>query len=156
MTRTLAYLAQVTGGQLRGQDAPFDGVSIDSRTVPAGALFIALRGPNFDGHAFAADALNRGAAALLVDHALEVDLPQVVVADTFAALTRFASEWRRRFSLPLVGVTGSNGKTTTKEILGTILAKEGSCLVTRGNLNNHIGVPLMLLELESSHRSAVI
>lgn len=156
MTRTLAYLAQVTGGQLRGQDAPFDGVSIDSRTVPAGALFIALRGPNFDGHAFAADALKRGAAALLVDHAVEVDLPQVVVADTFAALTRFASEWRRRFSLPLVGVTGSNGKTTTKEILGTILAKEGSCLVTRGNLNNHFGVPLMLLELESSHRSAVI
>jgi UDP-N-acetylmuramoyl-tripeptide--D-alanyl-D-alanine ligase len=156
MTRTLAYLAQVTGGQLQGQDTAFDDVSIDSRTVPAGALFVALRGPNFDGHAFAADAQKNGAAALLVEHALSVDLPQVIVADTVAALTRFAGEWRRRFSLPLVGVTGSNGKTTTKEILGTILAREGSCLVTRGNLNNHFGVPLVLLELESSHRSAVI
>ncbi len=156
MTRTLAYLAQVTGGQLRGQDGSFDGVSIDSRTVPVGALFVALRGPNFDGHAFAADAQKRGAAALLVEHALSVDLPQVIVPDTSAALARFASEWRRRFSLPLVGVTGSNGKTTTKEILGAILAREGACLVTRGNLNNHLGVPLMLLQLESSHRSAVI
>lgn len=156
MTRSLAYLAQATGGRLEGRDADFEGVSIDSRTVPAKALFVALRGPNFDGHAFAADALKRGAAGLLVERVLGVDLPQVVVPDTAAALTRFASEWRRRFSLPLVGVTGSNGKTTTKEILGTILAREGSCLVTRGNLNNHFGVPLMLLELETSHRSAVI
>ena len=156
MTRTLAYLAQVTGGRLQGQDAAFEGVSIDSRIVAAGALFVALRGPNFDGHAFAADALKQGAAALLVEHSLGVDLPQVIVPDTVAALTRFASEWRRRFSLPLVGVTGSNGKTTTKEMLGTILAREGSCLATRGNLNNHLGVPLMLLELESSYRSAVI
>lgn len=154
--RTLAYLAQATGGQLEGRDVAFEGVSIDSRTAPAKSLFVALRGPNFDGHAFAADALKRGAAGLLVERVLDVALPQVVVPDTAAALARFASEWRRRFSLPLVGVTGSNGKTTTKEILGTILAREGSCLVTRGNLNNHFGVPLMLLELESSHRSAVI
>jgi len=156
MMRALADLAQVTGGHLHGQDRSFDGVSIDSRTVPAGALFIALKGPNFDGHAFAAEAGKRGAVALLVDHVVDAGLPQVVVPDTFAALTRFAGEWRRRFSLPVVGVTGSNGKTTTKEILGTIMAREGSCLVTRGNLNNHLGVPLMLLELESSHRSAVI
>jgi UDP-N-acetylmuramoyl-tripeptide--D-alanyl-D-alanine ligase len=156
MTRTLAYVAQAVGGQLQGPDRPFEGVSIDSRKSPAGALFIALKGPNFDGHAFAADAVKQGAVALLVDHPVEAGVPQVVVPDTFAALTRLASEWRRRFSLPVVGVTGSNGKTTTKEILGTILAREGSCLVTRGNLNNHLGVPLMLLELESSHRSAVI
>jgi UDP-N-acetylmuramoyl-tripeptide--D-alanyl-D-alanine ligase len=156
MTRTLTLLSQIAGGQLIGQDCAFAGVSIDTRTLSSGALFVALRGPNFDGHAFAAEALKRGAAALLVDHAVPVDLPQVVVRDVLAALTRFASEWRRHFSLPLVGVTGSNGKTTTKQILGTILSRAGVCLITRGNLNNHIGVPLMLLDLASSDRSAVI
>lgn len=156
LTRSLASLAQVTGGQLLGADRAFTSVSIDTRTLQAGALFIALRGPNFDGHAFAGEALQRGAVALLVDHAVDVAVPQVVVPDVLAALTRFAHEWRRRFSLPLVGVTGSNGKTTTKEILGSMLALQGSCLVTKGNLNNHLGVPLMLLELEPAHRSAVI
>ncbi len=156
MTRSLAFLAQATAGQLVGSDVSFTSVSIDTRTLQAGSLFVAIRGPNFDGHAFAVTAKEKGAVALLVDHALAVDLPQVIVPDVLAGLTRFAREWRRRFSLPLVGVTGSNGKTTTKEILGTIMARQGSCLITRGNLNNHLGVPLMLLELESAHRSAVI
>jgi len=156
LTRSLESLARVSGGQLLGGDRTFTSVSIDTRTLKAGALFVALRGPNFDGHAFAADALQRGAVALLADHAVEVALPQVIVPDVLGALTRFAHEWRRKFSLPLVGVTGSNGKTTTKEILGQILQQQGPCLVTRGNLNNHLGVPLMLLELEQAHRTAVI
>lgn len=156
LMRSLESLAAVTGGELLGGDRSFTSVSIDTRTLKPGALFVALRGPNFDGHAFAAEALQRGAVALLVDRAVEVTLPQVVVPDVLAALTRFAHEWRRKFSLPLVGVTGSNGKTTTKEILGQVLLQQGACLVTRGNLNNHLGVPLMLLELEPVHRSAVI
>ena len=83
-------------------------------------------------------------------------MPQVVVADPLAALSAFAREWRRQFHIPVIGVTGSNGKTTTKEIIGAILSRLGPTLVTRGNLNNHIGVPLMLLEMNAAHRYAVI
>lgn len=156
IARTMQSLAAATGGRQVGADCSFGTVSTDSRTLPAGALFVALRGPNFDGHTFVTAARERGAAGLLVDHELPVDLPQVVVEDVLEALTRYAAAWRRQFDLPLVGITGSNGKTTTKEILSAILKRRGPCLVTRGNLNNHIGMPLMLLELERTHRTAVI
>lgn len=148
--------ARYASGQLQGEDRAFSSVSTDTRTMNAGALFVALRGPNFDGHDFVAAAAERGAAVALVERALPVALPQVVVADPLVALSTFAREWRRQFAIPVVGVTGSNGKTTTKELIGSILSRIGPTLVTRGNLNNHIGVPLTLMELNATHRFAVI
>jgi UDP-N-acetylmuramoyl-tripeptide--D-alanyl-D-alanine ligase len=153
---TLGDLARVTGGRLVGGNASFASVSTDSRTLPAGSLFVALRGPSFDGHEFATAAAQRGAAGALVERELNVGVPQVVVPDSLQALQSFAREWRRDRSIPVVAITGSNGKTTTKEMVGAILARLGPCLVTQGNLNNHIGVPLTLLRLTDEHRHAVI
>jgi UDP-N-acetylmuramoyl-tripeptide--D-alanyl-D-alanine ligase len=152
----LSEVAQWGDGQVLGADLEFTSVSTDTRTLQSGALFVALTGPNFDGHEFAGAAFERGAAAALVERPLPLELPQVVVADPLAALSAFARAWRRNFRIPLVGVTGSNGKTTTKELIGSILSRLGPTLVTRGNLNNHIGVPLTLLELTAQHRYAVI
>ncbi len=156
MKRNLAELVRVSGGELVGTSVDFTGVSTDTRTLKPGALFVALAGPSFDGHDFVSAAKERGAAAALVQKRVAVDLPQVVVPDSLAALSAFAREWRRQFHIPVIGVTGSNGKTTTKELIGSILTRLGPCLITRGNLNNHIGVPLMLMELDASHRYAVI
>jgi UDP-N-acetylmuramoyl-tripeptide--D-alanyl-D-alanine ligase len=119
-------------------------------------LFVALKGEQADGHDFAAAAAARGASALLVERELPIDLPQVIVGDTLAALTACARARRQEFAGPLVAVTGSNGKTTTKEMIGAILSVRGRCLITRGNLNNHIGVPLTLLSLCADHRHAVV
>ena len=116
-----------------------------------------LRGPNFDGADFAAAALARGAVGAIVERALtDVRLPYIQVPDSLKALQLLARRWREEFSIPLVGIGGSNGKTTTKEMTAAILSRRGPCLSTQGNLNNHIGVPLTLLRLERSHRSAVI
>jgi UDP-N-acetylmuramoyl-tripeptide--D-alanyl-D-alanine ligase len=160
IAHTLADLAQVTGGRLVGASMPFVGVSTDSRSLPRDALFVALKGPNFDGHEYAAAALQRGAVGALVEHELPIAIPQVVVGDSLQALSTFARAWRREFTIPVIGITGSNGKTTTKEMIGAILAQTssalGPCLVTQGNLNNHIGVPLTLMRLNSAYRSAVI
>ncbi len=153
---TLADLARCGEGRLVGEDRVFDCISTDSRTSPTGALFVALRGEHFDGHEFAGDAASRGACGLLVERQLPVALPQVVVADTLRALTACARAHRRRFRHPVVAVTGSNGKTTTKEMIGAVLSRKGPCLITKGNLNNHIGVPLTLLGLRQEHRHAVI
>ncbi len=152
----VSELSRLTGGQATGDDATFHSISTDTRTLKAGALFVALRGENFDGHDYAAAAAGRGAAVALVDHPLPVAIPQVVVPDVLAGLSAFARAWRRQFNIPVIGVTGSNGKTTTKELIGSILSQLGPCLITRGNLNNHIGVPLMLLEIDTTHRFAVI
>jgi UDP-N-acetylmuramoyl-tripeptide--D-alanyl-D-alanine ligase len=154
--RDLAELARVTGGVLHGADVAFGAVITDSRAIEPGALFVALRGERFDGHQFVPEALERGAAAALVARHVSVPLPQVVVRDALEGLTAFAAGWRRDFDGTVVGITGSNGKTTVKEMTGAILACEGPTLVTRGNLNNHIGVPLTLSRLEASHRYAVI
>jgi UDP-N-acetylmuramoyl-tripeptide--D-alanyl-D-alanine ligase len=124
--------------------------------VAPGALFVALKGEQVDGHDFAPQAVARGAAGLLVGRQLPIDAPQVVVSDVLGALTACARVHRRRFAGPVVAVTGSNGKTTTKEMIGAVLTGRGPCLITRGNLNNHIGVPLTLLALKPEHRSAVI
>lgn len=153
---TSASIALHAAGRLIGADVAFASVSTDTRTLQAGALFVALRGPNFDGHEYVAAAAERGAVAALVEHEVPVALPQIVVPDALQALSVFASAWRQQFSYPVIGVTGSNGKTTTKEMLGSILAQRGPVLVTRGNLNNHIGVPLTLLTLNGEHQSAVI
>jgi len=155
-TLTLAGLARCAEGRLVGEDRAVDGISTDSRSLRAGQLFVALRGDRFDGHEFASAAAARGAGGLLVERPLPIDLPQVLVPDTLQALTACARAQRRRFRHPVVAVTGSNGKTTTKEMIGAILSRKGPCLITKGNLNNHIGVPLTLLDLRQEHRHAVI
>ncbi|HEX9206814.1 MAG TPA: UDP-N-acetylmuramoyl-tripeptide--D-alanyl-D-alanine ligase [Steroidobacteraceae bacterium] len=154
--RDLATLARVTGGSLHGANAAFGRVLTDSRAIEPGALFVALAGERFDGHDFVADVASRGAAAALVGRRIDCPLPQVVVPETLAALSAFALAWRRSYAGPVVGITGSNGKTTVKEMTGAILGQLGPCLVTQGNLNNHIGVPLTLCRLEAAHRHAVI
>ncbi len=156
ISRDLATFARVSGGILHGANATFARVISDSRALEPGALFVALRGDRFDGHDFVADAAKLGAAGAIVSRSFDCPLPQVVVADTLAGLATFANAWRRSFAGVVVGITGSNGKTTVKEMTGAILAELGPCLVTQGNLNNHIGVPLTLCRLEATHRCAVI
>src|SRR5437763_531261 len=156
MKRTLIEFARACGGRLSGADAPYTDVVSDSRSLERGQLFVALKGPRFNGNEFVAAAHGKGAAGALVDAGQPVPLPQVIVPDTQAALERAAGRWRAAFRGPLIGVAGSNGKTTTKEMTASILAQAGSCLATRGNLNNHIGVPLTLLRLEPTHRFAVV
>jgi UDP-N-acetylmuramoyl-tripeptide--D-alanyl-D-alanine ligase len=156
MKRTLGEFARLCGGRLIGSDAPYTDVVSDTRSLTAGELFIALRGPRFNGNDFLASALALRAAGAVVDAAQPVALPQIVVRDTQAALERAARAWRADFKGPLVGVAGSNGKTTAKEMTAAILGEAGDCLATRGNLNNHIGVPLTLLRLEPTHRFAVV
>ncbi|HEU5468012.1 MAG TPA: UDP-N-acetylmuramoyl-tripeptide--D-alanyl-D-alanine ligase [Steroidobacteraceae bacterium] len=156
MKGRMSDAAAATGGRLSGADREFAGVSTDSRTIESGMLFVALAGERFDGNDFVAAAAARGAAGALVSKPAAAALPQVVVRDTQAALTALAAAWRAKTGALLLGVGGSNGKTTTKELLAAILAGAGPTLATRGNLNNHIGVPLTLLRIEPGHRYAVI
>ncbi|HYC10557.1 MAG TPA: UDP-N-acetylmuramoyl-tripeptide--D-alanyl-D-alanine ligase [Steroidobacteraceae bacterium] len=156
MRRTLAEFARACGGRLSGVDSAYTDVVSDSRTLESGQLFVALRGAHFDGNAFVAAAANAGAAGAVVDAVQPVSLPQIVVDDTQAALTAAARAWRAAFDGPLVAVAGSNGKTTAKEMTAAILSQAGRCLATRGNLNNHIGVPLTLLRLSEAYRFAVV
>jgi len=152
----LSGAARAINARQEGEDRTFNGVSTDSRTLQRGELFVALHGPHYDGHAFLGDAQSRGAAAAMVSRKVEVDLPRLVVDDTRLALGRLAAAWRAGFAIPVVGVTGSNGKTTVKEMLAAILGEAGPVLATRGNLNNDIGLPLTLLRLRREHRFAVI
>ena len=156
MKRTLGEAARVVGGQLVGGDHPYGAVATDSRTLAPGALFVALRGPNFDGRDFVAAAAARGAIGAIVERSVPHALPQVMVSDALRALQQLGQAWRADFSIPIVAIGGSNGKTTVKEMTAAILSRMGPCMATHGNLNNHIGVPLTLMRLESSHRSAVI
>ncbi len=156
MRRTLAAVAAACGGFLQGEDREFGAVSSDSRTLKSGDLFVAIRGPRYDGHDFLDTCLRAGAAGAIVSQPLAIMLPQVVVKDTLSALAALASAWRAQFDIPVVGVGGSNGKTTVKEMTASILGRLGPCLATLGNLNNHIGVPLTLMRLEGAHRTAVI
>jgi UDP-N-acetylmuramoyl-tripeptide--D-alanyl-D-alanine ligase len=154
--KTLGEFAGACGGHLVGADRGFTGVSTDTRTIGAGELFVALRGPRFDGSQFVSAALAAGAAGAIVERALPDAIAQIVVPDAQAALARAARQWRMEHRIPVVGVAGSNGKTTTKEMTASILSQAGACLATRGNLNNHIGVPLTLFRLGAEHRFAVI
>ena len=160
MNWLLSQIAQAVEGRLVGADLAIDGVSTDTRAITEGQLFIALAGERFDAHDFLDQAVAAGAAALLVadESKLPAGIPAVVVDDTRLALGRLAAAWRAKFSLPVIAVTGSNGKTTTKEMIAAILkaAFGAAVLSTRGNLNNDIGLPLTLLGLRASHRAAVI
>lgn len=137
----------------------FTSVSTDTRTAPAGCVFFALRGDRFDAHDFVAQAVAAGAVAAVVERRVDVVVPQIVVADARRALGIAAAAWRARFDVPLIAVTGSNGKTTVTQMIGSILASaygEDRRLATRGNLNNDVGLPLMLFELAARHRAAVL
>jgi UDP-N-acetylmuramoyl-tripeptide--D-alanyl-D-alanine ligase len=156
-------VAEATGGQLHGRDADFAGVATDSRQAQAGELFVAFRGARADGAAFLPDVARAGVAGALLEARQEAAIPQVVVADARHAFGDLARHWRARFDIPLVGITGSNGKTTVKEMTAAIMrAALGSTpgsdpvLVTWGNLNNEIGLPRTLLYLGPAHRAAVI
>lgn len=156
MKRTLAAAAEACRGALQGTDRDYAAVGTDTRTLAAGDLFVALKGPRFDGHDFVDAAARAGAAGAIVSRRAHPHLAQILVADPLAALASLAHAWRGQFDIPVVGVGGSNGKTTVKEMTAAILARRGPCLATRGNLNNHIGVPLTLMRLQHAHRMAVI
>ncbi len=137
----------------------FMSASTDSRTLATGALFVALIGDRFDGHDYVARAHENGAVAALVERHVDVDVPQLIVADSKRAFGLAAGTWRSRFSLPVIAVAGSNGKTTVTQMIGAILGAaygEKNRLATRGNLNNDIGVPMMLWQLSKQHRAAVL
>jgi UDP-N-acetylmuramoyl-tripeptide--D-alanyl-D-alanine ligase len=157
----LSEAVAVLGGRMSGADARFSGVSTDTRTLRAGDLFVALRGERFDGHGFLQNAATAKATGALVDrdYTGEFPLPVAVVEDTRLALGALAHHWRARFSPALVAVVGSNGKTTVKEMLASILrirAGEEAVLATSGNLNNDIGLPLTLLRMRHAHRWCAI
>jgi UDP-N-acetylmuramoyl-tripeptide--D-alanyl-D-alanine ligase len=156
MSRTLADFANSCEGTLKGADRAYTGVSTDTRTLKSGELFVALRGPRFNANDFVAAAASAGAAGAVVDTPVASPLAQIIVADTQTALSRSAAAWRARFSMPIVGVAGSNGKTTVKEMTAAILERAGPTLATRGNFNNHIGVPLTLHRLDATQRFAVV
>jgi UDP-N-acetylmuramoyl-tripeptide--D-alanyl-D-alanine ligase len=168
----LSEAARAIRAELRGEDREFEAVSTDTRALTRRALFVALRGDRYDGHAFITQAAASGAAAAMVDGGWRMAnggssgrLPLLVVADTKSSLGTLAAYWRGKFSMPLVALTGSNGKTTVKEMLASILREacaaesadpQSAVLATRGNLNNDIGVPLTLLGLRGGHRYAVV
>ena len=160
MNWLLSQVAQTLGARMVGADVALTAVSTDTRGVAAGQLFIALRGARFDAHDFLDQAVASGAAALLVadESKLPAGVSALVVDDTLLALGRLAAAWRAQFSLPLIAVTGSNGKTTTKEMIAAILKAQfgDAVLATRGNFNNDIGLPITLLGLNATHRAAVI
>lgn len=153
---TLQEAAAALGLPQMQAQATLADVCMDTRKIQPGSLFVCLRGERFDGHSFASQAAQLGAAALLVDHPVDADVPQLVVTDTGKALLQLAGWYRRRFQLPVVGLTGSVGKTTTKEFIALVLGAKYNTLKTQGNLNNEIGVPQMLFRLEDSHTAAVI
>ena len=152
----LGAAAQALHAQLLGGDAEFTGVNSDTRKLQPGELFVALQGPNFDGHDFVAQAQTLGAVGALTSRRVDGGLPQIVARDTRLALGELAAHWRRQFNIPLIAITGSNGKTTVKNMTAAILAQRGAGLVTQGNLNNDIGMPLTLLRLRAHDRFAVI
>ena len=153
---TLNEITENLNGTLIGVNTEIYGVSIDTRTLQAGNLYIAIVGKNFDGHDFVDSAKDAGAVAVLTNKKLETNLPQVLVKNTHSALGKLAAVWREKVPAKIVGVTGSNGKTTTKEMLAAILSVNDCVLFTQGNLNNDIGVPLTLLKLSPENRFAVI
>jgi UDP-N-acetylmuramoyl-tripeptide--D-alanyl-D-alanine ligase len=152
----LTELQHIAQGTLHGANVSFSSVSTDTRTLRQDDLFIALKGPNFNGNLFVGDAAGKGACAALVSDTVDAPIPVVQVEDTRIALGRLAAENRRRTRATVIALTGSQGKTTVKEMTAAMLARSGEVHSTRGNLNNDIGVPLTLLQLGRQHQYAVI
>jgi len=153
---TLAAAADSMHGELHGADRSFNGVSTDTRSLKQGELFVALQGPNFDGCDYVGQARDKGAAGAVVPRVVDADISQIAVDDSKRALGELGAAWRQQLSPVVVGVTGSNGKTTLKELTAACLATAAPTLATHGNLNNDIGMPLMLTRIEDRHRFAVL
>lgn len=156
MRLRLSELVRLTGGEHLGPDVEILGLSHDSRQVKAGALFVALPGERVDGHDFVGPALHNGAAAALVQRPMDGNFPQLVVPDVRAAMGQIAGYWRAQLPVRMVGITGSNGKTTVKEMTAAVLSVAGPTWSTQGNYNNEIGLPLTLAALDVGHRYAVL
>ena len=156
MNALLSSATQTMQGQLHGEDRAFDGVSTDTRTIGDGELFVALNGPNFQGVDFIGQAAAKGAAGAVVDALVTDDIAQIKVDDTRIALGELGAAWRTQQAATVIGVTGSNGKTTLKEMIAACLQQVAPTLATEGNLNNDIGMPLMLCRIEPEHQFAVI
>ena len=152
----LSEIAKKINGKHIGVDVAVASVSIDTRALQTGDLYVAIKGHNFDGNEFVDKAKQAGASAAILHKGFTTPLPHILVDDTRIALGQLAGAWRDKVTAKVVGITGSNGKTTTKEMVAAILAEAGSVLFTKGNLNNDIGVPLTLLKLNEGHRFAVI
>ena len=156
---SLSEWAVAMGGKLLGPDGHFEGISTDSRSQARGALFFALRGDRFDGADFLDAAISGGATGAVLTQPLPEDVPQIIVKDTRGALADCARTWRDRFDMPIIGVTGSNGKTTVKELTTAILRSEwgaDAVLASPRSFNNEVGLPLTLLGLSTRHRAAVL
>lgn len=151
-------IAAALQGRLKHSSVEPDitGVSIDSRSIKPGDMFIALRGENFDGHDFIASAVEKGAGLVITEKEPEQEVPYILVGDSLKALQDIAGYYRRKFNIPFVAITGSSGKTTTKDMVASVLSQKYEVLKTEGNLNNAIGLPLMLLRLERRHQIAVL
>src|SRR5581483_9035419 len=155
-SRAMKGVLHAPAGAAAAGRRKFRGVSTDTRQLHASELFVALRGPRFDAHTLIEEARRRGAVAAVVERGVATALPLIKVDHTRAALGRLAAAWRERHDVPIVAVTGSNGKTSVKNMLAAIFERAGPVLPTRGNLNNDIGVPLTLFDLKPEHRCAVI
>ncbi len=153
---TLAAVTKVLNTEAGDVGGEFSAISTDTRTLKAGELFVALKGDNFDGHDHVAQAMEKGAVAAIVDHRLPLEFPQIVVADTRRALGELARARRLAFRGKVIALTGSNGKTTVKELIAAILRLQGKVLATEGNFNNDIGLPLTFLRLHNDEQFAVI
>lgn len=158
---TLAQAANLLGLKNDNLNGEFYGISIDTRTLNRGNLFVAIPGERVDGHDFIEEARRKGAAGAIVSHKVDSTLPQLVVEDIVLALGKLGSAWRDQFNIPFIAVTGSNGKTTLKNMIASIMTaacdgNEAQVLATQGTLNNHLGLPLTLARLNIKHRYAVI
>ena len=152
----LMKIASAVSGHVMGGDVVFDQVTTDTRALNGGELFVALTGDHYDGHDFIDEAKRSGAVAAMTSRPVETDLPTLVVADTRRSLGQLAGYWRGQFDIPMIAVTGSNGKTTVKEMMASILRELGPTLSNAGNLNNEIGLPLTLLRMSEDHEYAVV
>ncbi len=151
----LSEIAKLLNGRMLGEDVSFASVSTDSRNLQQGQMFVALSGPNFDGHNYLPNAQQAGAVAAMVQRAIDTDLPALLVQDTLKGLGALASIWREKSEAVVAAITGSNGKTTVKEMLAAIMARKGRVLATEGNLNNEIGLPLTLLRIQDEEYAVV-
>ena len=151
MKLSITEIAEITNGKMHGGEVVVNGLSTDTRSMQSGVLFVALVGDSYDPHEMIEAGYANRAAAVLVQRKINTNVPQIVVKDTYKALQQLAAAWRQRFNLPVIGITGSNGKTSVKELIKQILSTQGEVLATAGNLNNHIGVPLTLSNLNESY-----
>ena len=156
MLMTLQQINDIVSGELTGADVSINKISIDTRSLQVGDLYLAIKGDKFDGNDFVEQAEKSGAAAVLLERSVETQLPKIIVPDTRLALAKIAGAVRSKLALPVCAITGSNGKTTVKEMVAAILSVNARVLSTQGNFNNDIGVPLTLLRLENQHDFAVI